>query len=44
MVGRCRWLILPIADANGGLFADDGEGRHGSRQKDNEGVPNTQDG
>jgi len=35
--------MLTIADADGGWYADDGEGRRGSRREDNGGVPITQD-
>ena len=39
---RCRWLMLMIADADEGEYADDGEGRRGGRWEDNGGVPITQ--
>jgi len=34
--------MLTIADADEGWYADDGEGRCGSRRQDNGGVPITQ--
>ena len=35
-------LMLMIADADEGEYADDGEGRHGGRWDDNDGKPITQ--
>jgi len=41
VVDPCQWLILTIADADGGWYADDGGGRCGNCRKDDDGVPIT---
>ena len=39
VVDLCRWLVLTVADTDGGWYADDGRRSPGNRREDNDGVP-----